>query len=406
MGKFLIYLFPIALYLPMLATNIISIALVIYLIVNYKRCKLKFLFNHPIVFPSFMLFVMVMFGFFYPIESSGVLNDLEKKLSFIILPISVALIVNKRDVQILLKLFFISGIVAVSVALFMSLIKFTNTGNSAVLSNHGLSNNIGFHATYLSLYLLFSLVFPVFYWNKIKTKKEKIILLIMSFFIGFSLIILSVRIIWVCLFVILILLFLKSSKFKDLLFLHKVVLFLLGLSICFSTIYFISPVKERLKEAINYNNAYNTDKVWGGRGMRLMIWGGSFEVLKQKPYLGYGSTRVVQNKLNKTYKSLEYGPLLYMMNQKGRVFNAHNQYLEEFLKFGFIIGNILPLIFVYWLYIGLKRKNPVLICILLIFMTVCTTETLLELNKGIVFFAFFITLSFKLKPSKLMSQTT
>jgi O-antigen ligase len=371
-GKILLYLFAIALYLPMIFTNVLTILIVVNTILNYKKIKLRKILNKKSVIVFFTMYFLIFVGFFHDISFDGVLNDLEKKLSFIIIPFSIVVMnVNKKDVERILALFFFSGILFTSLAFFNGLSQFLSTSSLEFITNHGLSMNIGMHATYLSMYLLFSLAYPVLFYENIKTQRDKGVIILLSI--------------------------LKTKELKF----NRVFFLLSGfLIVIFSLIMFVPPLKKRLKEVVNYDNNYNISKtwqpnakeVWGGRGIRLLIWESCIDLIRENPLIGYGSTSEVQERLNENYESKEIGPLLFLMNNRGKVFNAHNQYFEEVLKFGVILGLMLPFILIGISISSYKGQSILGLYFVFIIFGVSFTETILELNKGIVFFSFFFAL--------------
>lgn len=379
----------------MIFTNIISILLVLFVIINYKFFNFRALVINRAVIATATLYFLIFTGFLYGISTEGVFNDLEKKLSFLVLPISISLIkIDKEDIQRILAIFFFFGFFFTSIAFFISTYNFLDTGDYNSIINHNLSNNIGLHSTYLSMYLLFSLSYPLLYIKRLKGSTNRFFVVLISACLLIYILLLSVRIIWLLLFVLLIFegvkLFKKNKRHLS----FSIVGVLLFSAVI---IYNVNPLKERFNELVNYNSEYNTSavwkpntkEVWGGRGIRLLIWQSCVDLIKQAPFKGYGSSIEVQKQLDKIYIKNKIGPLLFLINNRGKVFNPHNQYLEEVLKFGTIVG--LSFIVFLWVFIHrfYKTKNKVGMLFLIIITGVSLTETILELNKGIIFFSFF-----------------
>lgn len=262
----------------MIFTNILSMLLVLFMILNYKNLDFKALVNNRFIIAMSLLYFLIFLGFLYDIEPEGVLNDLEKKLSFLILPISVCVIkVNKHDMRKILALFFFSGFLFTSVAFCISMFNFINRGDFGFITNHSFSENIGLHATYLSMYLLFSFSYPLLYLKRITKLRERQFVVLVSICVLTYILLLSVRIIWLLLFAVLILkgisLFKKNQRNLSFSIVGALLFFLV-------LVYSVNPLKERFKELVNYNSAYNTSavwkpntkEVWGGRGIRLLIW--------------------------------------------------------------------------------------------------------------------------------------
>ncbi|MEO1013467.1 MAG: O-antigen ligase family protein, partial [Bacteroidota bacterium] len=167
------------------------------------------------------------------------------------------------------------------------------------------------------------------------------------------------------------------------------VFFVIVSIIMLTGLFFFEPVKVRLLESINYKGEYTTDKVWGGRGIRFMIWASAVELIREKPIIGYGSSSSALEALERRYKEKKEGPLLHMM-KGGKRFNAHNQYLEEFLKHGLFLGSFYVIALFLLLVQGIKNKDMTIIFLMFIVLSVSLTETVFELNKGIVFVSFFV----------------
>lgn len=386
-GKLLLYLFTVSIYLPMIFTNIISILLVLFVIKKHKTLDFSTLINNQSVVVMTAFYFLIFTGLLYDINSQGVLNDLEKKLSFLVLPIAISLIkVNKQDLQKILGIFFFSGFFFASIAFFISIYNFINTGDYNAVINHSFSNAIGLHATYLSMYLLFSFSYPLLYLKRITKLRERQFVFLISICMLTYILLLSVRIIWLLLFVVLILKGISLFK-KN----HRNLSFSIIGALLFSVvlIYSVNPLKERFKELVNYNSEYNVKEAWGGRAIRVLIWQSCGVLIKQAPFTGYGSSIEVQKQLDNIYRQNKIGPLLFLMNNRGKVFNPHNQYLEEVLKFGALIGLFFIVFLGFFMKNFHKKKNEVGLLFLIIIMGVSLTETILELNKGIIFFSFF-----------------
>tara|TARA_R110002020_G_scaffold122487_7_gene278030 strand:- start:40433 stop:41731 length:1299 start_codon:yes stop_codon:yes gene_type:complete len=388
-GPVLIYLFAGAIYLPMIFTNIISILLVLFCVVRFGKEDFKRVFKTKFVILFLGLYSILFTGLFYNIPLEGIWNGLEKKLSFVVLPVSIGLIgIGKRDLKSILRIFYYSGILVTSYAVIVGVALWIREDNTSFLVNHGLSQNIGFHATYLSMYLLFAIAYPIIRFQDFPSRMEKYLLFFLTGLLIIYIILLAVRIVWLLFFFLLIIwltyvFFSKGFKLKYFLGIALFSLMVLTISMM------LGPVRERFKEAINFNNEYNIEKVWGGRNIRIMVWKSGISLLEKKPFSGYGSSSQVQKELNLYYKDHNLGPILYMMKKNGNAFNAHNQFLAEVLKHGLILGMLYFFILLIMVSVFWKNSRVLGILFFIIIFGVSLTETILELNKGIVFFAFF-----------------
>jgi O-antigen ligase len=106
--------------------------------------------------------------------------------------------------------------------------------------------------------------------------------------------------------------------------------------------------------------------------------------IKEKPILGWGAGYVaplIQSEERAHQIGLE---VPYEFNQ------FHNQYLETVVQFG-IPGALLLLLLIGWLlYLACRRKDYLLLSVLIIYLLLFWTETALATSKGIVPFVFWV----------------
>ncbi|WP_159018818.1 O-antigen ligase family protein [Algibacter sp. L3A6] len=119
--------------------------------------------------------------------------------------------------------------------------------------------------------------------------------------------------------------------------------------------------------------------------IRNKLWRSSVEALNGHELLGYGP-KGSRDALNRVYEKNTYNNILN--------FNSHNQYITTTLNHGYIgLSLLLSILFIAFFYI-LKTKNLELGLLLLIVIMSFFTESILERQKGVFFFGFFITLIF------------
>jgi hypothetical protein len=140
----------------------------------------------------------------------------------------------------------------------------------------------------------------------------------------------------------------------------------------------------------NYHNSTN---------MRVGIFLCTTSLLKENWVFGVG-TGDTQEKLNSCYQRNGYSDVLYNLE-----YNTHNEYFNIWLTTG--IGGLF--IFVLSLFIPLnmayKRKFYLYLAFLALIILFCVTESLLERQKGIVFYGFFNSIfAFHFKELRLGSK--
>ncbi|MCX8491977.1 MAG: O-antigen ligase family protein, partial [Cyclobacteriaceae bacterium] len=104
----------------------------------------------------------------------------------------------------------------------------------------------------------------------------------------------------------------------------------------------------------------------------------------------------VQNKLQEVYKRYF---LKYSYMEK---FNAHNEYVQTLLGLGFVGLIILLFTLAFPFYLAYKKQEIIYILFIALFAYCCITESMLHVQKGIVFYAFFNSLFL----SQLMNGAT
>ena len=143
------------------------------------------------------------------------------------------------------------------------------------------------------------------------------------------------------------------------------------------------------KNSLVLDKDMSLGKSWGGWELRKAIWNCSWDVIKNNPVLGVG-TGDVQDSLQAAYEKRKF----YFASRYNR-YNTHNQYLQETVANG-VVG---LLVFLLCLIVPLFAEMPTaekefyglfIFC----FAFGCLTDTPLELNKGIIWYAFFNTLIF------------
>ncbi len=125
----------------------------------------------------------------------------------------------------------------------------------------------------------------------------------------------------------------------------------------------------------NYDNGINS---------RILSWECSIENIKKGGLLGYGPNNS-EEVLTSCYQEKAGEDSIPF--QEG--FNAHNQFLQTTLDLGLIGLALLLMIYGSVLYLGIKKKDPLLIFYFIILVMFGMTESFLIRQWGFVFFAFF-----------------
>ncbi len=120
---------------------------------------------------------------------------------------------------------------------------------------------------------------------------------------------------------------------------------------------------------------------------RVMINLASLKIIKKNPVFGVGTGDYLST-LEQEYKKLNF---IAGIKEK---FNAHNQYLEDYIKTG-VLGFISFLLIILTLIrYGYKNKSYLFYCVLCVTIT-CLFESFLVRHHGTAFLSFFIFLFYK-----------
>lgn len=249
--------------------------------------------------------------------------------------------------------------------------------------NHNFSLPVGIHATYLSLYIAFSIIAFIVLLVKDDDVKHKWIYVAATIILFAGLVQLSSRAVFIAFLVIINLvlpfMLLTGKKrwrfFFTTAFVSVLLLLMINSVETFRTRY-VSELKTDLTDKVTI--VENTEP-------RLARWEAILELVKGSPLVGYGNG--AENDLLKE-KYFKKGLYISYLNE----FNTHNQYLATLLKTG--IAGLLLLLFV--LYTGyaaaIKREDVLFMSFMIMITVVSLSENILDLNKGIFFYSFFFSM--------------
>jgi len=344
------------------------------------------------LFIFFCLFYVAHFvGVFYSANVHEAKLVIERKLSLIAFPIILfsAPRLTAKQTRTVLITFVLSCLLVCVACLLMAATMYASTPDVNFLSYHALSNNVGMHAAYLSLYLCFCIgVLLYVYYSEAKAfsavKKMLYTLALTVLFVMVMMLSSRLQILMLIVGISIYLVYrlgLNKNIYKLISGTVLMVILLFGLILAFP------KNRERFKEAISYNQEYSLSKKWGEKQMRHLIWKSSMELIGEKPLIGFG-TGDAQDKLQEVYKRNEYISLTYFKKTR---FNAHNQFLETTIALGIIGLSILLLGIGLAIKNALRNKNYLYIIFVSAFFISCLTESMLERQNGVIFFAFFNT---------------
>lgn len=311
--------------------------------------------------------------------------DLEVKLSLLIFPlIFMFLQYSKQSLQFLMRSFIIGIVMGATYLLFHAyqVYQTNNLIDSFVYTN--LSKII--HPTYLSYYvvvgltlLLLDLKYRVL---KIFNQDWVSIVFIGILFVFNTLLLSRIGTIvgFLCLLIFIVQLVVTKRKY-----LLGGSAFLILLSISVLSYKKVPYIKQRVNELVIGLISNEGQQSDGSTGIRFKIWKEGLTLIKSQPIFGYG-TGDVKDELMAQYQKNDIKKAY-----TGKL-NAHNQFIQITIALGGV--GIIALMLVLYLGIsgGIKERNYLIACFLLITICFMLPESILENQAGTIFFGLFVSL--------------
>ena len=325
-----------------------------------------------------------------------ILNKLEiywehlmTKLTLLIIPIIIITCYRPYEIKIgkVLKFFTLGCLISALFCMLNSLFSYYFLENIKAFNYTSLS--IFHHPGYFTMYLNFvigiiylALLKPIEFFN-FSIKWSITIISFLTLFI----LIASSRTGWITnilLHIIFLTIIITNKKFSKKIFVY-VIIFLIP----FVSIIYINPtIKLRFNELVkNAINVENSKKVSSSSNVRRKTWLTSTKLIKKKWLFGYG-TGIGKKALKEQNKKDGYD---YMYKKN---FNAHNQFLQILIDHGLIGFLILLFYSFFMIYSSIVKKKFIFTIFLCIIILNFLTESILETQSGVIFFAFFNTILF------------
>ncbi len=246
------------------------------------------------------------------------------------------------------------------------------------ISYENLANHVHFQPIYLSLYVMSA--FFIILWDLFDARLKwydtmSLILLFVAMILLssrtetliFIFLLLSILVIWGY----------RIGRLKTMLLISfSLLVIMLG-------IIFASPTaRTRFVEMFDTKTHYSQNQ-YGGRGLRIEKWKNTLECWQDYKWIGTG-VGDYKLTLENTYRKngFEVGYVNH--------YNSHNQYLQTLLATG-VVGLLL---LVAYLFFALKQayqeRNFLAVVFIVAFALSCLTESMLERQKGLVFFVFMV----------------
>lgn len=350
-----------------------------------------------------LVFLLAMLGLVYAPNFSQALRTMELRSGIIVLPFLVcsspALRVE-RNLKRLVDLYIVSSLTLSLYCLIGAGLDYYKMGNTEVFLYHSLSGQINMHAVYLSVFLIMAIGFVVHktlfedltYW-----KKHPFISLCVVLILVGTITLLSSRIA-IAFTMLLLMASVSVVVYRKWGTMISLVGTMLVAAVMISIVFSVPSNRDRFKEVISYGDEYGISGKWGDAQFRYLIWTCAWEVTVKGSIWGVG-TGDAQRALSDCYVKNDYKTLAYLASE-GQKFNAHNQFLQLGVEFGWIGVAMMATFFVVMAGYSFKEGNILMLTFLALTVCFFTTESVLERYNGISFFSFLGPLLFYFIPKK------
>jgi O-antigen ligase len=255
---------------------------------------------------------------------------------------------------------------------------------SSAFTNHNFTLPIDIHATFFSLQVAIALVFMLSMILKEQNKNWRLFEIFCGLVLLAGLVQLSSKSVFVPTIMLIILavpIFLLRDKKRVRFITVAASISIIALIGMFA----IKSMRSRYVSALSYDLALTAHNQ--RFDSRLDRWRSAFGLIEKSPVIGYGAGTEL-GLLHEDFYARRY------YNSFVNHLNAHNQYLSFWLKSG--IGGLL--IYIATLAFGfkqaLKNKDLLFFSFIVLITAVSFAENLLDVDKGIIFYAFFFSFFF------------
>lgn len=370
----------------MFYSHIIMISLIINLLIQFKGQPVRLVLSWRTA-ALVSVFLVTVWSTFYSVNKANAYSEWGKQITILLFPlIFYYLPLDLKKYRDALLLIFSMVCTAVVAYLFLNAfysIRFYGFPLSSILSsyftNHNFSEPVGMHATFLSMQLAVALVYLLSLFIKERSRNYRLLLSGCMGMLSAGLLQLSSKSVCFCLFFIILL---------------AVPYFLLQRGVWLKFILiagslFIIPVALILKQdnlKKRYVKELETDLSDAENGEaedpRIARWGAVTELIAASPVIGYGAGTEIPLLQNAFFEKKFYSSYIHRLN-------SHSEYLSLLLKSG-ITGLLAYLAtLVYGIRLSIKRKDIHLFLFMALIVFVSVSENLLDVDKGIIFYAFF-----------------
>ena len=338
------------------------------------------------------LYLPVIIGTLYSENIDGAITQLRIKIPFVALPVIFGCtnILNQRIYHNIFRSFAVFTSAGCVYCMSAGLVNYLQNGSSEQLYGYPLVVLKDMQPFVFAFYCLLSSAYILNEINsgRIKKPSHKTISIILLVSFSLFLFLLGNRNILFCWIVVVIFFCFRLIKTKT----NRTLFFVALVAALIAGIIINPSLNRQWKDMTDFsaNNTITLDadrslgRGWGGKAIRVAIWQCSGDILKKNWLTGVG-TGDAQDALQNAYEERKF-----YFASRHNTYNAHNQYLQQTIAFGiagisiFVLCLLVPLV----LYIRSSQYTPYIL-FLICFMIICLTDSILEVSKGVILYAFF-----------------
>lgn len=359
---------------------------IIFLMLNWIiegdfKNKFRLIAKSKLALLFIVFYLLHVVGMLYTENTDSGLFDIQMKLTLLFFPmIYASRPIQGTELKYLFYAFIAGGIACALLMLGVSTVHYLNTGENTFFYE---AFSFLIHPSYFAMYLNFTIIWMLFNFTKNRENfLSPVWMFVIIAFFSVIIVLLSSKMGLLSLIIVYIgfvVWFIVRRK--------KYLLGLTGLALIIISVVallrFVPEISARVENAISAISNGSADQTNAeSTAVRMLIWKAANEVIMKYPIIGAG-TGDAKDELIKEYK------VEGMTGAAGNNLNAHNEYYQVIVTLG-VIGFI---VFLLHLFLPLRRalrnKNAIYALFLLLVMFNFLTESMLETQAGVMFFALF-----------------
>jgi len=381
-------LFMASLPFDMFYSHIILISYAIHTLINLNKTSLKRLYDRRILILQ-SVFLVTLLSTIYTIKPHEAFQAWGGQITIFLIPIVFYLSpfdVKKYRPQLLMG-FALVCTATIAYLFIDALITIKHyhlpfiTLFSGAFTNHNFSEPINMHATFFSMQVVIALVYLLSILVKETGRYKKLFYILCCAVLLAGIIQLSSKSIFVVLAVVINVVFpyflLTGKKRLQFIITSVTLTMLIAGGILASGNFkerYVTSLTDDLSRSVP---GQTTDT-------RVARWHVTFGLIKRSPVIGYGAGSEIGLLQDGFYQHKLYNSYLNKLN-------THSEYLSFLLKSG-VIGLLIYLgTLTFGFRAAIRRKDIFLFTFMLLIAVVSLSENLLDVDKGIIFYAFFFT---------------